>query len=39
MKDKPKMGMSRKKKHMRHEDLREDKKLIEKMAKKKDLKY
>jgi hypothetical protein len=39
--DKPKSGMSRKSKakHSNHADMREDKKLIEKMVKKKDLKY
>ena len=40
MRDKPKSGMSRKMKPKpyKHDDMREDKKLIEKMVKKKDLK-
>jgi len=40
MRDKPKSGMRHKKPHKKHHSyMAEDKKLIEKMVKKKDLKY
>jgi len=34
MKDKPKGGMTQKKKKMKHDDVKEDKKLVKKMVKK-----
>lgn len=34
MRDKPKMGMKQKPKKMKHEDVKEDKKLVKKMVKK-----